>query len=71
MGSRLLWMTLEGDCLWDTPQSLAVTVPFPPMYTLAPSQNTFKTVMMTRVNGQTNSPMSGMAFLPCAVRKDL
>lgn len=39
MDSRLVWMTLEGDCLCDTPQSLAVAVSFPPMHITKYLQN--------------------------------
>lgn len=41
------------------------------LHALAPSRNNFKTVTMTWTNGQTNSPMSGRAFLRCATRKAL
>lgn len=32
MDSRLVWMTLERGHLQDTPESLPLTVPFPPLH---------------------------------------
>lgn len=32
MDSRLVWMTLERGRLRETPQSLPLTVPFPPLH---------------------------------------
>lgn len=41
------------------------------LHALAPSQNNFKTVTMSWMNGWTNSPVSGKVFLCCTARKAL
>lgn len=59
MDSTPVWMALEHGFLLDTPQSLPLTVPFLPLHgescMHSHHPNTFKTVTMTWVNGDTTS----------------
>jgi len=72
MDSRL---GLDDSGVWPSVELPKASPSLPPFRhcsgsaTHTPSQNNFKTVAMTWMNGRTNSPMAGRAFLRCAARK--